>query len=95
LKLTNWLFTFRYFFTININLSSVFEFQPVVKDIGSNWMHFDEKDMHTLESGQRNFVILHIEPSMLSLELKENVCLSFQFLNHFQDSDEIQYRTLN
>lgn len=73
--------------------SSVFEFQPVVKNVGSNWMHFDEKGMHTLKSGQKNFVIFHIEPSMLSLELEENVYLSFQFLNHFQDSDEIQYRS--
>jgi hypothetical protein len=54
-------------------------------------MHFDETCMHTLDTCQTNCVMFHNDPLVLSLELNENVCLSVQFLNLFQDSDEIQY----
>lgn len=47
--------------------------------------------MHTLKTCQTNFIMCHNDPSVLSLELNKNICFSFQFMNHFQDSDEIQY----
>lgn len=46
---------------------------------------------HTLETCQTHFIMCHNDPSVLSLELNKNICLSFRFLNHFLDSDEIQY----
>lgn len=50
-------------------------------------MHFDETGIHNLETCQTNCVMFHNDPSVLSLELNENVCLSVQFLKLFQDSD--------